>query len=122
MARILVIDDDKMMRETLRAMIEDAGHDVVEAAEGADGMKQIDAGGIDLVITDLIMPGKEGIETICELQVKHRELPIIAISGGSPMGYGTSLHSAEALGAKQSVEKPFTQDEMLAAVNRVLDG
>ena len=82
MARILVIDDEELARFTLREILEAAGHEVVEAANGNEGTAFQRANPCDIVITDMIMPEKEGLETIVELKGEYPDLKIIAISGG----------------------------------------
>ena len=118
MARILVIDDEQMLRRTLRALLERAGHAVVEAEDGVEGMAQFKAQRPDLVLTDIIMPNREGVETIGEMRRQAPELPIIAMSGGGSRGGDLFLTLAERLGA--TLAKPIRQAELLAAVDRCL--
>ena len=82
MARILIIDDEDDLRATLRQMLEQDGHEVSEAANGAHGLELYEKDSPDLIITDVIMPKKEGVETIIALHRSAPNLPIIAISGG----------------------------------------
>lgn len=122
MARILIVDDDELLRLTMREMLEDNGHDVFEAGDGTVGLAHLKKEPVDLVITDLIMPGKmEGIETIFELQSEFPGLPVIAMSG-KRIGGETCLGSAQALGARASLQKPFTQAELLKTVVAALGG
>jgi len=121
MPRILIIDDDPQIRNMLKMFLEMNGH-VVEAAEdGLAGLKLFGENGADLVITDVIMPEKEGIETIRELRRDHPDIKIIAISGGGQMGSETYLRMARAFGAAKTLQKPFALKELLAAVQEVLN-
>lgn len=120
MARILIIDDEDMVCATLRHMLEPAGHTVATAANGRVGLETFRQEPFDLVITDIIMPECEGIETILELRRRRTDLAIIAISGGGRSGTTDLLRIAGALGATATLSKPFRGDELLAAVNRVL--
>ncbi|TVP75223.1 MAG: response regulator [Gemmatimonadales bacterium] len=121
MADILLIDDDPALRGTLRKVMERKGHVVREAEDGERGLREAGASLPDLVITDLLMPEKEGIETIMELQDRWPELPIIAISGAGGEA-GGPLEDAALFGARAVLSKPFSLDEFLATVDRVLAG
>jgi YesN/AraC family two-component response regulator len=121
MARILIIDDDNQFRVMLRIMLENAGYkDIEEAENGYIGMKLIRKNHFDLVITDIVMPDKEGIETIMELRRDFPAIKIIAISGGGEIGPETYLEMAGHLGAGRTLEKPFQQSELVDAVRGLL--
>jgi CheY-like chemotaxis protein len=120
MALILVIDDEQMLRRTLRALLERAGHTVVEAEDGNEGLKQFDNQKPDLVLTDIIMPDREGVETIGELRRRAPETPIIAMSGGGSVGGDLFLTLAKQLGASATLAKPIRQTELIAAVDEAL--
>ena len=120
MQRILVIDDDEQMRALLRDILERAGYEVTEAQHGLEGLKLFRARPADLVVTDLIMPEKEGVETILELRAEYPEVPIIAVSGWGRNGPRDYLEIAARLGARRTVAKPFTRQEILAAVQQSL--
>ena len=120
MARILVIDDEELVRFTLKQALQKAGHEVVEAADGNDGITFIKRSRFDLIITDIIMPEKEGIETIVELRRDDPDLKIIAISGGGRTGNTDYLELAQKLGAQQVLQKPFARQELLDAVQETL--
>ena len=120
MARILVIDDDALVRAVIKAALSDEGYEVMEAADGKEGLKCYRNFSADLVITDLIMPEQEGIETIIELCREWPEVKIIAISGGPRYGSNDTLRMAELLGAKRAIAKPFKIPDLLAAVCEVL--
>jgi DNA-binding NtrC family response regulator len=119
--RILVIDDDNQTRRMLRLALERAGYEVIEARNGREGVQCYQATPTDLIITDVLMPGMEGIEAIVELQRERTDVKIIAISGGGYMGTLTFLEIAEQAGACRTFEKPFTLRELLAAVHEVLE-
>lgn len=121
MARILVIDDDAALRVVLRRILETAGHTVEEAADGEEGMRWCYGHQVDLVITDILMPGQEGIETIVTLQKDCPELKIIAISGGGVVSKNHYLEMAKDLGAHFILAKPLSQKELLKTVRAALD-
>lgn len=121
MARLVLIDDDAhfrlMLAETLRA----AGHEVREAENGAKGLAEIAADPPDLVITDIIMPEVEGIETIFSLRRSHPRLKVIAISGGGRITADDHLLMAKKMGASAVLSKPFPAATMEATIRRVLN-
>lgn len=118
--RVLIIDDDGMVRATLRMVLEDAGYEVQEAENGRRGVELFRRSPPDVVITDIIMPEQEGIETIIELRKQSPSLPIIAISGGVHTGTLDVLAFARRLGADEILAKPFGPGEMVEAVERIL--
>lgn len=120
MSCILVIDDDTALREMLRQMLEFVGYRTLDAPNGKVGIKLYRQEPIDLVITDLFMPEKEGIETIKELRDEFPNVKIIAISGGGFLGGVDYLYIAEKLGALRTFRKPFNLQEMLEAIREVL--
>ena len=119
---ILVIDDDEVIRSLLRDLLERDGYVVMEAENGKIGLKLLCEKSPDLVITDIIMPEKEGIEVIRELRRDFPDVKIIAISGGGTIGPETYLQMAKGMGAHRVFEKPFKVEEMLEAVRELLDG
>jgi CheY-like chemotaxis protein len=120
MARVLVIDDEDLLRETLREMLEDAGHRVFEEADGIAGVESFSQSPVDLVITDMIMPKMDGVNTIWRLKQMAPDVKIIAISGGVPGAPRSDLPLAELYGAQRTLQKPFTRTELLRAVDDVL--
>ncbi len=120
MARVLVVDDEEFIRFTLRQMLEKAGHEVVEAVNGQDALDSFAAAPVDLVITDIIMPEKEGIETIVELRRQQPDLKIIAVSGGGRTKTMDYLEIAERLGADSAIPKPLQRQVVMDAVNKAL--
>jgi two-component system, chemotaxis family, chemotaxis protein CheY len=117
---ILVIDDEEPVRTVLRQMLEKEGYEVEEAPDGAVGLSLLQDHPIDLVITDLFMPEKEGIETMREVQKSFPQVKIIAMSGGGRMGKLDFLPMAESFGAQRTLAKPFERKELLETVRAVL--
>ena len=120
MKNILVIEDDDQIRALLRQILEREGYRVSEAPNGEKGIKLYRQQPADLVITDLIMPEKEGIETIIELKRVYPEVKILAISGGGKVNPEIYLDMAEKLGATYAIKKPFGRGEILEAVHNLL--
>jgi len=124
-ANILVIDDDPAVRMTMRLVLEREGHTVVPATDGLAGMRAVKAGGIDLLIVDIFMPGMDGIETLLEVREHQPDLPAIVISGTSLGGEGMQapdfLAMAVKLGAVRSLQKPFKPRDIIAAVRQSLE-
>ena len=120
MAKILIIDDDNQFREMLHEMVKREGHTVFSAQDGAEGMKLFQQENPDLIITDIIMPEKEGLETILELKKSVPDVKIIAISGGGRSHPGDYLRTAKYFGADKTLTKPFSKNELLDAIDEVL--
>ena len=120
MARILVIDDDPDIRALLETALSLTGHEVISAADGVEALARHRATPADIVIVDIFMPEKEGIETIIELRQESPTLPIIAMSGGGTSGNRNFLAQAVQLGASRAVQKPFDYTEVLAMVTELL--
>ena len=122
MARILIIDDEPQIRSMLKLMLERDGYEVVEAPDGMEGIRIYRQNPVDLIITDLIMPNKDGIGMIIDLKKEFPDVKIIAMSGGGlnkPEGY---LEGAKKLGAACTLTKPINREEMLRAVKKILKG
>jgi two-component system, chemotaxis family, chemotaxis protein CheY len=119
MATILVIDDDAALRRVLKRMI-GADHEVVEAADGAAGIARFAEHKPRLVITDILMPKKEGIETIREIRRLAPGVKILAISGGAGIGTPHYLDMAAKLGADVTLMKPFSAAALRSAVSALL--
>jgi DNA-binding response OmpR family regulator len=117
MAKILVIDDEPSILLMIKKMLEKAGHEVDMALNGKEGMQMFELNKADLLITDIIMPEKEGLETIVELRKKYPDLKIIAISGGGRISADGYLPGAKLLGANMVFQKPLIQKEFLEAVS-----
>ena len=124
MARILLIDDDPMIRATLPLALADLGHDAVVAGDGKEGLRLLRREGpIDLVLTDVLMPEADGLEVVGTVRKEFPRLGVIAISGGSARLPGRdALQLARYLGADLVLAKPFTEEELGQAIDRVLGG
>ena len=125
MALILVIDDDQDMRNLLRLKLEQSGYEVVEAADGAEGIELYQEKPADLVITDIFMPKKEGLELIREFRKNFLNVKIIAISGGGPeklngLPVYDFLELAKKMGALHIFKKPVDFEKLLKAVDDIL--
>src|SRR3954462_13819461 len=120
MARILVIDDEDRIRRMLRSALEMEGHEVLEASHGDEGLRLHRTSPAELVITDIIMPEKNGLEVIMALREEAPELKVIAMSGGGRFMMMKPLQSAEPLGAFATLRKPFELDAMIETVRRAL--
>jgi DNA-binding NtrC family response regulator len=118
MADILIIDDDRQMRRLITRILHAAGHAVREAQDGRGGIGEFRRQRPELVISDIVMPDIEGIETIRVLREEAPAMPIIAISGGS--GEALYLRAATALGATASLDKPFAAEKRTMLVDKLL--
>jgi DNA-binding response OmpR family regulator len=121
MARILIIEDDKAVRTMLGLTLTHFGHTVLEAGNGREGLELFKRANADLVITDIVMPEKEGLEVLIELRQKQVPLvKVIAISGGGRQHAKDYLRMAKLMGAAKVLEKPFSTEVLIAAVNELL--
>jgi CheY-like chemotaxis protein len=114
--RILIIDDEEPLRLLIRRILETSEHQAVEASDGRAGLAAFQAQPFDAVVTDIVMPGTEGVETIMELRKLDKNVRIVAISGGGILKNLDILKLARSLGANATLRKPFTADELLACV------
>jgi CheY-like chemotaxis protein len=119
-ASILIIDDDAAVSRTLSLILTRAGYHVSTAASGRKGLELLGSGGIDLVLTDIIMPELDGIEAIRRIRVEYPGLRIIAMSGGGQIDKADFLHMAEVLGADRVIEKPVRNERLLELVSAVM--
>jgi DNA-binding response OmpR family regulator len=110
---ILVIDDDAAVGSLLRRVLSAAGYRVLVACDGKKGMEALERQPVDLVITDLVMPEQEGLETVTQLHAQRPKLPVIAISGAFG---GSFLKAAGLLGAAATLPKPIAPDALLRTV------
>lgn len=120
MATILLIDDDEAFRSMLRRVLQRVGHNVIEATEGGAALRALSGATVDLVITDIIMPGKEGVETIIALRRNHPGVKVFAMSGGGHLGAESHLQMAQNFGAVRVFTKPIDNEELCVAVEDVL--
>ena len=116
MARILLIEDDDSVRTMLSLTLVHFGHTVIEARNGKEGLELFPHADADLLITDIVMPEKEGLEVLMELRKKDPPVKIIAISGGD------YLHMAKLMGAAKVLAKPFSTNLLIAAIDELLPG
>ncbi len=120
MAHVLVVDDDKAVNETIRIILEDGGHEVTTAINGIVACKELEKQTFDLLITDILMPDKDGLEILIEARTQWPDLKIIAISGGGRVWPGTFLNTAKGLGATSVMQKPFSSTELTLKVDQIL--
>jgi CheY-like chemotaxis protein len=120
MGRIMIVEDDTAVRELLRDILERAGHTVVDARNGKEALTLYRKNPVDLVITNILMPEKEGLETIQELRREDADVKIIAVSGGGQIGPADYLDIARRFGAMRTFTKPFDRKELLRAVDDLL--
>jgi PAS domain S-box-containing protein len=118
--RVLVIDDEAPLRGAIKRVLEQAGYDVVEAADGAAGLRLYREQGADLVIVDIFMPERDGLEFIRALRTEPRQAKVLAMSGGDPTGHLEMLKVAEVFGASRTLSKPVALEELLATVRDLL--
>jgi DNA-binding NtrC family response regulator len=121
MGRILIVEDDKSVRELLREILRRAGHEVEAAGNGKEAIALYNDSPADLIITNILMPEKEGLETIQELRREDPDIKIIAISGGGQIGPADYLEVARRFGAMRTFSKPFDRKDLLKAVSELLE-
>jgi len=121
MARILIVDDDEQIRKLTTAVLERAGYETDSAADGAQALLAYRTEPAAVVLCDLYMPGKDGLETIRELRQEFPDVRIVAMTGGGTVAGGPALRFARNLGARALLSKPFTPEDLLLAVQRVID-
>src|SRR3989442_12933152 len=120
MACILVIDDQEAIRRIVRRSLEQEGHQVMDASDGEMGMQVLARHGADLVITDIFMPGQDGILTLRQVRKQFPGVKVIVISGGDSSGMLDLRKDAELLGAVSSLQKPFNPREVMDKVREAL--
>jgi CheY-like chemotaxis protein len=120
MATILIVDDDPTVRLIATELLRDDEHAIVEAEDGDEALKIVAAMAVDLVVLDLLMPNKDGLETIVELRKRQPGIRILAISSGGRMEPGHLLRTAMVFGADECLEKPLRLESFSQAVARLL--
>jgi DNA-binding NtrC family response regulator len=120
MQRILIIDDEIHILLMLKKMLERAGYEIDLASNGQEGLEVFRNDPPDLVITDIIMPEKEGLETIREMKKEQPDLKILAMSGGGKISADNYLDTARIFGASGIIEKPFNQSRLVSLVREIL--
>jgi DNA-binding response OmpR family regulator len=121
MPKILVIDDDAMIRNTIARILRAQSFDVLLAEDGVKGLASFRHEKPDLVLTDILMPDKEGIETISEIKREAAHAKIIAMSGGGRVGNADFLTMARKLGASDVISKPFVPQDLVDLIKHCLD-
>jgi CheY-like chemotaxis protein len=120
MPSILIIDDDDSLRDSLRWTLHKEGYTIMEASEGGRGLKQLERSPVDVILLDMFMPDKDGLETIGVLRRTHPGIRIIAMSGGGFKGTVDVLHVAKKQGVRRTLAKPFTREQLLDALREEL--
>lgn len=119
--RILVIDDDELVRATLVDMLQTAGFEVITAGNGRIGLELLETTSVAVMITDILMPEQEGLETIREARRRYPSTRILAISGGGAGGPEIQLlRFAQNFGADRALPKPFTASQLVSEVRELL--
>ncbi len=121
MMRLMIIDDDYFVRDMLERLMRKAGFDVETAEHGAEALKMHRRNPVDLIITDILMPEKEGLETITDFRRSFPGVKVIAISGGGRIGPASYLKMAMLFGADRTFAKPVDTSQLLSAVEELLD-
>jgi CheY-like chemotaxis protein len=122
MARILVVEDDEPLRTMVSKLVRSWGHEVMEAANGEEGITAFIRNPAEVIITDIMMPEKDGLNVIVRLRQDYPGTKIIVMSGGLAHGPGAYLELAEQLGADQTLRKPFSKEELRTALAAVISG
>jgi len=120
LAKILLVDDDPLVRAALADELEEAGYDVVAAPNGIDGLAALEREPFGLVVLDLLMPERDGFETMRDIRKNWPAVPVLAISGGDKTGWTDLLRMASHLGADDTLAKPFSSSDFLSRVGRLL--
>ena len=120
MARILLIDDDDLLRRSLRLGLTRAGHAVVLATNGKEAMQCLAGDPPDLILTDVVMPEMDGMEVIMQVRQRFPTLPIIAMSCGGSVDSECYLNMARQLGSRKVLRKPFSMPELIEAIASIL--
>ncbi len=116
---VLVVEDNPIVMQTATMLLEDSGFRVVTAVDGVDGLKKFRQATPDVVLTDIIMPDKEGISLIIDIRRERPDAKIIAMSGGGRIGNSDYVTIAKALGADIGLRKPFDDLELINAVREL---
>lgn len=123
MAKVLIVDDEEFVRGSIRFAMKRAGHETMEAQNGLEADELLLNNSFDLVITDIIMPEKEGISLILDLNKNFPAVKVIAITGGGKETHQKlNLENAAMFGAHATLQKPFSLEELLSTVDKCLSG
>ena len=118
MSRILAVDDEREVRIATRRILERSGHEIVEASTGEEGLEVLETTAVDLVITDIMMPGQGGVESLAQMRERYSGLRVIAMSAHAL----DELPEAKRLGAARAIIKPFTVETLTRLIEEVLSG
>ena len=121
MIKILIVDDEVQIRESLKIFLERNGYTISVAADGAEALNIISSETFNLVVMDIIMPEKDGVELLVEIRKDYKNLPVIAMTGGGRIGKQNYLQMAKALGASAVLTKPYDLDDFLMVINELLN-
>jgi len=121
MAIVLVVDDDPTIRTIATELLREERHAIIEAADGDEALRVLDATHAELVVLDMLMPNRDGLETIIEIRRKHPKVRILAISSGGNIGVGNLLGMARVFGADETLAKPLSFTTFASTVNRLLE-
>ncbi len=121
MTKILLIEDDALVADAVQTVLRKAGYTVVTIPNGTVALAKLEGENPDLILTDILMPEKEGIETIRDIRARDQQVPIVVYSGGGMMRNYEFLNMAVKLGANDAIRKPFANEELLAVVKRSLE-
>jgi CheY-like chemotaxis protein len=119
--KILLVEDDALFRGLINKALEKEGYQITIAEDGEQAHNKICSGIFDLVITDLFMPNKEGFEVIQEIRKTNSHIKIIAISSNALVGHSSFLKMALAFGANDSLQKPFSPEQLIEKINHVMN-
>ena len=119
MHRVLVMDDESAMNEYITDILKPAGFDVFAALDGVTGQEALGAHDPHVVILDIFMPGKDGLEVLIELRHRRSSVPVLVISGKQQLLSDSSMGLAKQLGADEVLAKPFTPEELIDRVSRL---
>ncbi len=117
---VLLVEDEAAFRELLESVLSAAGHTVHAAADGRAALRLLEQHRVDVIVTDLCMPGTDGMEFLMALRATRSRVPVIAMSGGVGSNMAGMLRTAELLGARRTLAKPFALPSLLEAVHAVL--
>jgi DNA-binding NtrC family response regulator len=121
MALVLIVEDDEPLARVMRRSLESLGHEVVQASDGKSALDHFFKREFDLVVTDILMPEKDGLELIPQIRKTKPGVRMLAVSGGGQVGPNSYLVAAKALGAHETLAKPFSMEDFQAVATRVLN-
>lgn len=119
MARILLVDDEPLLRETLKTALQGVGHIVAPASNGDAALKMLAAASFDVIVTDVLMPETDGLEMIMRIRKQSNNVRVIAMSGGGRMRNMDMLEFAKNFGADAVIAKPFLPKQLISLINNV---